>query len=107
MGPESLAGQWLQRGRLTEAFRTEGRAGEVRGRVHRVCHWLWGRFLPLCLIGEANLGKAWVRAAVQGRPWSILLDGWKPGTQAKLMPKLPGSGARAWPGVGAGPDGLT
>lgn len=49
MGPESLAGQWLQMGRLTEAFRTEGRAGEVTGVGFTESVSGSGEGFPLCV----------------------------------------------------------
>lgn len=68
----------------------QGRGGEVTGsRAHRVPLWPWGRLPPLCLTGDARLGKAWSTATVQGRPWPTFLEGGRgPGIQATLMPKL-------------------
>lgn len=106
-GPESSAGQQLQIGRLSEAFRTEGRTEEVTG--NRDPLWPGGRLPPLCLTGDANSGKTWSKATVQGRPQPTFGGGgwraWNLGqADAKAFPdahtySLPGSqaGARAWP----------
>lgn len=76
--------------------------------------WPWGGRPPLCLTGDADLGKARFKATVQRGPWTTCLEGWERAcsSRCKSCPHIPPARIRRqgpeWgPGVGTGSAGLT
>lgn len=65
-GPESLAGQQLQTGRLTEAFRIVPGLGRAQEYGSQIPLWSWGR---------RQFRKGLVQSHSSGRPWPTFLEG--------------------------------